>query len=134
MPSLGGFYMSPVAWMEWLHTQNPPYKQLGPPTAEVMILRKMSEKNIRNLFNVDMVPIPVTEPQERTWGLMVYRRRDKQQRVYLPPRDESEVDQAGKQMLEELIGLKVSEWCTLWYDAQSEDEYAEFLVPPEGGE
>ncbi|KAG8692359.1 hypothetical protein FRC08_009828 [Ceratobasidium sp. 394] len=134
MPSLGGFYLSPTAWSDWICSQDHTYERWGGPTAEVMIARKMSEKNIRALFGIDLVPIPRGEPQERNWGLMIYRRKNKRQRVYLPPRDESEADREAKRMLEELIGLKVLEWTTVWYDPNSETGLSEFLEPLEKGD
>lgn len=62
--------------------------------------------------------------------MMIYKRRSKNRRVYLPPRDSSDDDLGGKQLLEDLLGLAVSEWKTIWFDEDAIDSAPEFLAPP----
>ncbi|KAG8700929.1 hypothetical protein FRC08_004372 [Ceratobasidium sp. 394] len=132
MVSYGGFYLSPTEWKEWLRAQDPPQKRYGAADAESVMDKMMREKNIRAYFGLDITPIPKSEPQERGYGLMIYRRKNQRRRVYLPPRDTSDTDHKAKQILKELLGLEVSDWRTLWFDHDPSvvDPDVEFLTGP----
>ncbi|CAE6456034.1 unnamed protein product [Rhizoctonia solani] len=75
-----------------------------------------------------MVPTPPPEPGKFGDGMMVYRQFS-EKREYLPPL--AKVDFNGPKTLDRLIGLKVSEWRTIWFNEDSVDVpyEAEFLKP-----
>ncbi|KAG9098198.1 hypothetical protein FS749_004407 [Ceratobasidium sp. UAMH 11750] len=134
MVSYGGFYISPTEWRKWVRAQNPPYERWGAANAEYMIGDKLRESDIRARFGIDMVPVPKSEPKERGYAIMIYRRKDKQRRVYLPPRDTSEKDQTAKRLLEQSLELELCEWRTIWFDEYSiePDAGAVFLTVADG--
>ncbi|KAG8737601.1 hypothetical protein FRC10_008029 [Ceratobasidium sp. 414] len=90
----------------------------------------MRERNTSRLFGVCAVPIPSTEPKWNDWGVMIYRRRSKRHRIYIPPKDGFDVGEA-KQMLEERLELKMTGWKSLWYDPHSIQQVSYFLPSPE---
>ncbi|KAG8737587.1 hypothetical protein FRC10_008044 [Ceratobasidium sp. 414] len=103
MISLGGFYID-SPWDRW-----------GAADAEDMLGEKLSEKNTRACFEVNMVPMPNS---------------DKRPRVYLPPQETSKTDNLAKQLLEEALGLKLPDWKTIWFDQHSSDldDIVEFVT------
>ncbi|KAG8715659.1 hypothetical protein FRC08_010294 [Ceratobasidium sp. 394] len=130
MPSFGGFYVSPAAWTEWLRAGDYPGDRWGSPYAEAKIDDKIREINLRHLFGVCAVPIPNTEPKRKDWGLMIYQRQNRQRRIYFPPMDGFDVNEA-KQVLEERLGIKMTHWKSLWYDPHSIEQVSYFLTPPD---
>ncbi|KAG8758315.1 hypothetical protein FRC11_003895 [Ceratobasidium sp. 423] len=77
-----------------------------------------------------MVPVPPSEPRSSDDGLMVHRRWS-EEREYLSQRTDSKLDFNGPRVLECAIGLKASEWRTIWFnDESSRAPYeAKFLKP-----
>ncbi|EUC63827.1 hypothetical protein RSOL_430540, partial [Rhizoctonia solani AG-3 Rhs1AP] len=77
-----------------------------------------------------MVPSPESVPGQFAYGLMIYR-ISSEERKYIKPRADSRFDLKGQQVLKRLIGLKASEWKTIWYDAYTAGvpQEAQFLSP-----
>ncbi|KAG8744224.1 hypothetical protein FRC10_010586 [Ceratobasidium sp. 414] len=129
MPSYGGFYISPTEWKEWVIAQNITRKSWGVTTAEAMMEGKMQEGGVRTRFGIDIIPALKAEPRERLYGLVIYRRRDKRARTYLPPRDTVQADLDAKRLLEAVIGLTLADWKTIWYDGEALDPDSEVVEP-----
>ncbi|CAE7127383.1 unnamed protein product [Rhizoctonia solani] len=128
MPSYAGFYVVPDDWTVWLraHTSLP-----LPPSAamaESRIDDELRRLKVRKYLAVKMVPPPASECVKCDSHLMIYRQCS-EKREYLPPRVEA--DHNGPAVIDQLLGLKVSEWRTIWYNNDShEPSYeAEFLEP-----
>ncbi|KDN40568.1 hypothetical protein RSAG8_08040, partial [Rhizoctonia solani AG-8 WAC10335] len=129
MPSYAGFYVSPDDWADWLRPRCPLPPPHGPADAESMIYRALCEQNnVGKYFAVLMVPTPPSESEKCKKAVMVYRLFS-EKREYIAPR--AKVDMNGPKVLDRLIGLKVSEWRTIWYNENSSDPpyEAEFLKP-----
>ncbi|KAG9095420.1 hypothetical protein FRC06_009814 [Ceratobasidium sp. 370] len=129
MPSFGGFYVSPTEWNEWMIAQDITRKGRGVAGAEAMMEKKMREAGIRTRFGIDMVPALKAEPREELFALVLYRRRERYARKYLPPRDTNKTDLDAKRLLESAIGLTLSDWVTIWYDGDAVDEDSEIVEP-----
>ncbi|KAG8744227.1 hypothetical protein FRC10_010589 [Ceratobasidium sp. 414] len=129
MPSYGGFYISPPEWKEWVIAQDNTWKNRGVAAAEAMMEKKMEEGGIRTRFGIDMVPALKAEPREKLFALVIYRRRDKRTRTYLPPRDTIQADVDAKRLLEAAIGLTLSDWKTVWYDGKEHRPDSEIVEP-----
>ncbi|CAE7191262.1 unnamed protein product [Rhizoctonia solani] len=128
MPSYAGFYVTPNDWTDWMRTRSslPP----SPAIAKSLIEQEFRRLKVHKYLVVTMVPVPPSEPDERNYRrhLMVYRQWS-EKREYLPPR--ADADHNGPAVLDQLMGLKVSEWRTHWHNEDSLDSpyEAEFLEP-----
>ncbi|KAG9084480.1 hypothetical protein FRC06_004068 [Ceratobasidium sp. 370] len=129
MPSYGGFYISPTEWKAWVTAQNITWESWGVARAEAMMEEKMNEGGIRRRFGIDIIPALKAEPREKLYALVLYRRRDKRVRTYLPPRSTVQADLDAKRLLEAAIGLRLSDWKTIWYDGEALDPDSEIVEP-----
>ncbi|KDN40573.1 hypothetical protein RSAG8_08045, partial [Rhizoctonia solani AG-8 WAC10335] len=128
MPAYAGFYVSPDDWADWLRLHCPLPPPHGPADAESTIYEALCEQNVGKYFAVLMVPTPPSESEKCDEGERLSRLFS-EKREYIAPR--AKVDMNGPKVLDRLIGLKVSEWRTIWYNENSFDPpyEAEFLKP-----
>ncbi|CAE6429297.1 unnamed protein product [Rhizoctonia solani] len=129
MPSYAGFYVTPQDWNDWVRPRSDQPANSAA-TAERFIEEALREKKLGKFFAAEMVPTPPSEPGEFADGVMVCRRWSKK-RKYLSQRVGSKLDFNGQQVLERAIGLKTTEWRTIWSndDATKPPYEAEFLQP-----